>query len=49
MLGDSAYYSTARANLKRHIKEAKEAYKQGIKDILTHNSPRRVWQGIQHI
>lgn len=47
--GDNAQYRTARADLKRGIKEAKEAYKKIIEDHLTHNDPRRVWQGLQHI
>lgn len=49
MLGDKARYSTARANLKRRIKAATETYKQGIKNILTHNNPRRICKVIQHI
>src|SRR4029434_1441481 len=47
--GDKALYSTARANLKRGIKDAKKAYKEKIEDHLTNNNPRRVWQGIQNI
>ena len=47
--GDKNLYSTARANLKRGIKDAKKAYKEKIEDHLTNNNPRRVWQGIQNI
>lgn len=47
--GDRALYSTARANLKKGIREAKAAYKRKIEDHFTNNDPRQVWQGIQHI
>ncbi len=47
--GDKASYSTARSNLKRGIKLAKEDYKKKIEDHLTDKNPRRVWQGIQSI
>ncbi|KAF7650679.1 hypothetical protein LDENG_00122050 [Lucifuga dentata] len=47
--GDRAQYSAARADLQRGIKAAKEAYKRKVEDHLTHNNPRLVWQGLQHI
>ena len=47
--GDKALYSTARADLKRGIREAKIAYKNSIEDHLSKSNPRQVWQGIQHI
>ena len=39
---DKALCSTARANLKRGIKDAKEAYKRKIKEHLTNYNPRRL-------
>ncbi len=46
--GDRDLYSTARADLKRGIKDAKKAYKRRIEDYFTDNDTRRVWQGVQH-
>lgn len=45
--GDKEHYSSARADLKRRIKEAKEACKKTVEVHLTNNDPCRVWQGIQ--
>lgn len=47
--GDPTLYSAARADLKRGIKDAKEAYKRKTEDHFSDNNPRQVWQGIQHI
>ncbi len=47
--GDSELYSTARANLKRGIREAKADYRRRIEDHLDSNNSREVWQGIQHL
>ncbi|KAJ8416974.1 hypothetical protein AAFF_G00328520 [Aldrovandia affinis] len=47
--GDRAHYSTARANLKRGIREAKADYRRKIEDHLDSNNSRQVWQGVQHI
>ncbi|KAJ8402846.1 hypothetical protein AAFF_G00361600 [Aldrovandia affinis] len=47
--GDKAHYSTARANLKRGIREAKVDYRRKIEDHLDSNNSRQVWQGVQHI
>lgn len=47
--GDTSMYSTAQADLKRGIKNAKWAYKKKVEDHFLDNDPRRVWQGIQHI
>jgi len=45
----SSLYSTARANLRRGILHAKEAYRRKIKGYLTENHPRQMWRGIQAI
>ena len=47
--GDVQRYKTARANLKRGIKDAKAAYKQKIEDLFSSSDPRQAWQGIRHI
>ncbi|XP_039616695.1 uncharacterized protein LOC120533797 [Polypterus senegalus] len=47
--GDGAFYTIARANLKRGVREAKAAYRRRIKDHLRSNNTRQVWQGVQHI
>ena len=41
--------SSARADLRRGIKTAKETYKRKIGDHLSKGNPRRMWQGIQHL
>lgn len=47
--GDTAIYSTARANLKRGIREAKSMYRRKIEDHLDSHNSRQVWQGVQHL
>src|SRR4029434_9224789 len=47
--GDEAQYRTARANLRRAIREAKTAYKRRIEDQFSSNNIQQVWQGVQHI
>ncbi|KAK3558646.1 hypothetical protein QTP86_022960 [Hemibagrus guttatus] len=47
--GNQAHYSTARANLKRGIREAKLDYRRRIEDHLDSNNCRQVWQGVQHL
>ena len=47
--GDTVRNSSARADLKRAIREAKQDYKKKIEDHFTHNDSRRAWQGIKHI
>ena len=47
--GNKDLYSTARANLKRGIREAKAYYRRRIEDHLSSNNSRQVWQGIQHL
>lgn len=47
--GDKPLYSVARADLRRGIKRAREAYRGRIEDHLTDNNPRRMWQGINHL
>ena len=47
--GNKDLYSTARANLKRGIREAKADYRRRIEDHLSSNNSRQVWQGIQHL
>ena len=42
-------YSTARASLKKGIRDAKAAHKRRIEDHFNNNNPRRAWQGIQQI
>ena len=39
----------ARADLRRGIKGAKEAYKRKVEGHLTNNNPRQVWQGLKHL
>ena len=46
---DEALYSTARANLRRGIREAQLDYKRRIEDHLDSNNSREVWQGVQHL
>ncbi|KAI3362829.1 hypothetical protein L3Q82_001663 [Scortum barcoo] len=43
-----AYY-TSRADLKRGIKKAKQAYKLKVEEYFVYSDPRRMWQGIQAI
>ncbi|KAK3539750.1 hypothetical protein QTP70_013188 [Hemibagrus guttatus] len=45
--GNHAHYSTARANLKRGIRQAKLDYRRRIEDHLDSNNNRQVWQGVQ--
>ena len=40
-------YSTARADLRRGLKLAKDSYKRKIEGHLTDNNPRQMWRGIQ--
>ncbi|KAK3507142.1 hypothetical protein QTP70_008626 [Hemibagrus guttatus] len=47
--GNRAHYSTAQANLKRGIREAKLDYKRRIENHLDSNNSRQVWQGVQHL
>ncbi|KAK3505856.1 hypothetical protein QTP70_019506, partial [Hemibagrus guttatus] len=47
--GNRTLYSTARANLKRDIREAKSDYRRRIKDHLNSNNSRQVWQGVRHL
>ncbi|KAK1885296.1 Acyl-CoA synthetase short-chain family member 3 mitochondrial [Dissostichus eleginoides] len=45
--GDQETYSSARANLRRGIAQAKYCYKQRIEEHFSSSDPRRMWQGIQ--
>ncbi len=45
--GDRALYSTARADLKRGIKQAKNTYRKTVEGYLHENNPRQMWRGIQ--
>jgi len=47
--GDRTLYSAARADLRRGIKEAKEAYNRKTEEHFAENDPRKMWQEIQHI
>ena len=47
--GDRALYSTARADLKKGIRNAKADYRRRIESHLASNRPREVWQGLQCI
>ncbi len=47
--GDRVLYSAARADLKRGIREAKDAQRRRIEDCFQSNNPRQVWQGVQHM
>ncbi len=47
--GDTDRYSSARADLKRAIRMAKQDYKKKIEDHFTDNDPRQAWQGMKHI
>ncbi|KAI3366890.1 hypothetical protein L3Q82_009533 [Scortum barcoo] len=47
--GDAQAYSTSRADLKRGIKKAKQAYKLKVEEYFVNSDPRRMWQGIQAI
>uniref|UniRef100_A0A3B3BP10 Reverse transcriptase domain-containing protein n=1 Tax=Oryzias melastigma TaxID=30732 RepID=A0A3B3BP10_ORYME len=47
--GDAQAYSAARAELKRGIKKAKQAYKRKIEEHFSNSNPRRMWQGLQII
>ncbi len=47
--GDEAQYSTARAGLRRGIKEAKDEYRRKIEVYLEQDNSRSMWQAIQHI
>ena len=44
---DRDLYSTARADLRRGIKLAKDSYKKKIEGHLTDNNPHQMWRGIQ--
>lgn len=46
-MGDRALYSTARADLRRGIKQAKDSYKRKVEGHLIDNNPRQMWRGIQ--
>ncbi|KAI3367298.1 hypothetical protein L3Q82_008340 [Scortum barcoo] len=48
-LGYPKAYSTSRADLKRGIKKAKQAYKLKVEEYFVYSDPRRMWQGIQAI
>ncbi|KAK3506423.1 hypothetical protein QTP70_002694 [Hemibagrus guttatus] len=45
--GNRTLYSSARANLKRGMREAKSDYRRRIEDHL--NNSRQVWQGVWHL
>ncbi len=47
--GDEARYSTARADLRRGIKEAKDDYRRKIEVYLEQDNSRSMWQAIQNI
>ncbi|KAI3372196.1 hypothetical protein L3Q82_007057 [Scortum barcoo] len=50
--GDAQAYCTSRADLKRGIKKAKQAYKLKVEEYFVYfvySDPRRMWQGIQAI
>ncbi|TKS65504.1 RNA-directed DNA polymerase from mobile element jockey [Collichthys lucidus] len=47
--GNRDLYSTARANLKRGIKEAKADYRRRIENHLDSNNSRQVWRGVQQL
>ena len=47
--GDGVQYSTARADLKRSIRDAKTAYRRKVEDYFTKNNTCQVWQGLQHL
>ncbi len=47
--GDKAQYSTARADLRRGIKEAKDDYRRKIEVYLEQDNSWSMWRGIQHI
>ncbi|KAK3548144.1 hypothetical protein QTP70_004852 [Hemibagrus guttatus] len=47
--GNRTLYSTARANLKRGIREAKSDYRRRIEDHLNSNNSRQVCQGVRHL
>ena len=44
---DRALYSTARADLRRGIKQAKVSYKKKIEGCLMDSHPGQMWRGIQ--
>lgn len=44
---DSALYSTARADLRRGIKQAKDSYKRKMEGYLLDNNPQQMWRGFQ--
>ena len=41
--GDAQAYSTARADLKRGIKQAKHNYKLKVEEHFSNSNPRRMW------
>lgn len=47
--GDREAYSSARANLRKGICQAKLTHKQKIEEHFNSSDPRRMWQGIQSI
>lgn len=47
--GNEAQYSTARADLRRGIKEAKDDYRRKIEGYLEQDNSRSMWQAIQNI
>lgn len=47
--GDAQAYSTARADLKRGIRQAKHCYKLRVEEHCSNSNPRRMWQGIRVI
>lgn len=46
---DMALYSSARADLRRGIKTAKDNYIRKVEDHLANNIPREVWLGLKHL
>lgn len=47
--GDKDLYSSARSDLRRSIKKAKEGYKNKVEDHLVNKDLRRMWQGIKQL
>ncbi|KAI3355957.1 hypothetical protein L3Q82_017149, partial [Scortum barcoo] len=43
------WMNTRKADLKRGIKKAKQAYKLKVEEYFVYSDPRRMWQGIQAI
>ena len=46
--GDRVLYSTAGANLKSGIRNAKEDFRRRIDDHLDSNNSRQAWMAVQH-